>query len=324
MRNVELVPASSDASFRRYFRIRPGNSESFIVMDAPPEREDCRPFIHVANLFAGVGLNVPRVLDADLDKGILLLTDLGNEQYLQTLTTENVDRLYGDAMAALLTLQARVDPAQAQLPMYDRQLLMTEMQLFADWLLGRHLGLTLSDSEQQLLAETFQQLAGQALAQPQVAVHRDYHSRNLMLLEGHNPGILDFQDAVVGPVSYDLVSLLRDCYIRWPADKVSEWLLGYHELALQSGVLQGVDEEDFKYWFDTMGMQRHLKASGIFARLYHRDSKAGYLADIPRTLDHLLAAAAEYPAFSSFHGFVQERVRPCLDERGELTEAARR
>jgi aminoglycoside/choline kinase family phosphotransferase len=271
----------------------------------------------VARLFGQAGLNVPQVLDADLEQGILLLSDLGQQQYLQVLDADNADRLYGDAMDALITLQAGVARESARLPLYDERLLMREMQLFRDWLLQRHLGLTLTHSEQRLLDTTLAQLLDAALAQPVVVVHRDFHSRNLMLMEQHNPGVLDFQDAVLGPVSYDLLSLLRDCYIRWPEHKVSEWLLGYYDRACQSGILRGVDEADFKTWFDTMGMQRHLKVAGIFARLYYRDDKAGYLADIPLTLDYLLEEAALYPAYADFHDFLLQRVRPGLDDNGQ-------
>jgi aminoglycoside/choline kinase family phosphotransferase len=292
---TELAPASSDASFRRYFRICHG-SDSFILMDAPPGQEDCRPFIHVSSLMLQLGLHVPEVLASDLEQGFLLLSDLGSHCYMEALDDSPVDRLYGDAMGALLALQSCVTP-DCGLPDYDRDLLLAEMGLFRDWLLGRHLGIELDTSQTAELNACFDRLADSALAQPQVCVHRDYHSRNLMVCDQHNPGILDFQDAVIGPVTYDLVSLLRDCYIRWPRERVEDWVSGYYELALQCGILrpdQG-SEADFLRWFDWMGVQRHLKAAGIFARLKHRDGKPGYIADIPRTLGYVSEVCASYP-----------------------------
>ena len=301
-------PASGDASFRRYFRIQTGD-RSYIAMDAPPDREDTGPFIHVAEAFEAIGLNVPHIHARDLTQGYLLLEDLGDRLYLDQLGTETVERLYGDALGALLTIQA-CGP-RAGLPDYDRALLMREMELFREWLVGRQLGVALSTAEHQLLDRTFGVLADNALEQPRVCVHRDYHSRNLMVTT-HNPGILDFQDAVVGPVTYDLVSLLRDCYIRWPQARVEAWALGYYELAVQSGVLRKEHEDRFLRWFDLMGVQRHLKASGIFARLNQRDGKPGYLKDIPRTLGYITRLAPAYPELLDLGEMLQERVLPRL------------
>jgi aminoglycoside/choline kinase family phosphotransferase len=306
---TDLAPASSDASFRRYFRVSHGDN-SYILMDAPTEQEDCRPFINVSQLFLQLGLHVPEVLASDLQQGFLLLSDLGSRCYLEELDDTSVDRLYGDAMGALLALQSCVTP-DCGLPDYDRDLLLAEMGLFRDWLLGKHLGIELDDVQSATLEDCFNRLADSALEQPQVCVHRDYHSRNLMICDNHNPGILDFQDAVIGPVTYDLVSLLRDCYISWPRDRVEGWVAGYYELALQSGIFrkeQG-NEADFLRWFDWMGVQRHLKAAGIFARLNHRDGKPGYLADIPRTLAYVTEVCARYPELGSvgeFAGKVSE------------------
>ena len=301
-------PASGDASFRRYFRIQTGD-RSYIAMDAPPDREDTGPFIHVAEAFEAIGLNVPHIHARDLTQGYLLLEDLGDRLYLDQLGTETVERLYGDALGALLTIQA-CGP-RAGLPDYDRALLMREMELFREWLVGRQLGVALSTAEHQLLDRTFGVLADNALEQPRVCVHRDYHSRNLMVTT-HNPGILDFQDAVLGPVTYDLVSLLRDCYIRWPQARVEAWALGYYELAVQSGVLRKEHEDRFLRWFDLMGVQRHLKASGIFARLNQRDGKPGYLKDIPRTLGYITRLAPAYPELLDLGEMLQERVLPRL------------
>ena len=303
-----LNPASADASFRRYFRVV-HQGESFIVMDAPPEKEDSRPFIDISRMLFDVGLNVPAVIDDDLQQGFLLLSDLGSRPYLDELNNETVERLYGDALSALATIQTCI-PGDTDLPPYDRTLLLKEMALFSEWLLGKHLGITLGPTQTAVIDAAFSQLADNALEQPQVCVHRDYHSRNLMITEQNNPGILDFQDAVVGPVTYDLVSLLRDCYIDWPRAQVEDWALGYQELALQSGILREEHEDPVRFlrWFDLMGMQRHLKAAGIFARLNHRDGKPGYLEDIPRTLGYVVEVASRYEELAEFGMFVDEEV----------------
>ena len=303
-----LNPASSDASFRRYFRVT-HDGTSLIIMDAPPDREDTRPFVTVDRLLFDVGLNVPEIIDENPEEGYLLLGDLGSRLYLDELNEDTVERLYGDALAALAAIQI-CRPESGVLPPYDRQLLMTEMQLFRDWLVGTHLGIELSDADARMLAATFDRLADNALAQPQVVVHRDYHSRNLMITESNNPGIIDFQDAVIGPVTYDLVSLLRDCYIRWPRERIEEWALGYQDLALQSGILreEHEDPKQFLRWFDLMGVQRHLKAAGIFARLNHRDGKPGYLGDIPRTLGSVVDVAGSHADLGGLGEFVSDRV----------------
>jgi aminoglycoside/choline kinase family phosphotransferase len=305
-------PASGDASFRRYFRVT-ARERSYIAMDAPPEKEALLPFIGVARSFEEIGLNVPHIFAQDLDKGFLLLEDLGDTLYLERLDADSVERLYGDALGALMTLQA-CGPSEG-LPLYSRELLMREMGLFRDWLIGRQLSLTLTGGEQAMLDETFSLLADSALEQPQVCVHRDYHSRNLMVTPRHNPGILDFQDAVIGPVTYDLVSLLRDCYISWPRERVEAWVAGYFDLALQSGVLRHEHEAEFLGWFDLMGVQRHLKASGIFARLNQRDGKPGYLDDIPRTLGYILDLAGDYPQLEGLGELLASNVMPALLER---------
>lgn len=301
-----LAPASSDASFRRYFRVV-HDGASFIVMDAPPEKEDSRPFIQVARQLVDAGLNAPEVLDEDLGQGFLLLSDLGSRPYLGELNEASVERLYGDALGALATLQTC---ACDSLPPYDRALLLREMELFREWLVGKHLGIALDATQNAMLDAAFGLLADNALAQPQVFVHRDYHSRNLMVTARNNPGILDFQDAVCGPVTYDLVSLLRDCYIAWPRTRVEDWALGYQELALQTGILREEHEDpaQFLRWFDLMGVQRHLKASGIFARLNHRDGKPGYLGDIPRTLGYITDMAGRHPALAPLCDFVENEV----------------
>ncbi|MCW8963680.1 MAG: phosphotransferase [Gammaproteobacteria bacterium] len=309
-----LHPASSDASFRRYLRADMGDA-THIVMDAPPENEDCQPFVDIAKALFDSGLNVPQVLEEDLEQGFLLLDDLGDRLYLGELDQESVDRLYGDAIGALVTLQAG-GPSDDELPSYDEALLLQEMELFRGWFLIRHLGLELDEETNAALDVTFRFLADSALGQPRVCVHRDYHSRNLMVSDTHNPGILDFQDAVIGPVTYDLVSLLRDCYIAWPREQVEDWALGFHELALQSGILNRelhADEKQFLVWFDLMGVQRHLKAIGIFSRLNHRDGKSGYLDDIPRTLYYVEEVSGRYPELTDLHNLIESRIKLALE-----------
>lgn len=297
-----ITPASADASFRRYLRVRQANA-SWIVMDAPPEREDSAPFVDVTQRLEAVGLRVPHVHVADLENGFLLLDDLGQQPYLGALDTATVDSLYADALAALLRMQT-VDPAG--LPDYDHDRLWQEMALFPDWLLAQHHELTLNDKDRQTLESVSEALAQAALEQPRCFVHRDYHSRNLMVVDVGNPGILDYQDAVFGPITYDLVSLLRDCYIAWPRERVNHWALDYRDRLIAAGHLEWITDSEFLRWLDLMGIQRHLKASGIFARLYHRDGKAGYLADIPRTLGYIQASAPRYAATASLVPLIQE------------------
>lgn len=306
-----FAPASSDASFRRYFRVlHPGGS--LIVMDAPPAHEDSRPFVAISSMLHGIGLNVPEVLEADLEQGFLLLTDLGDRRYLDVLDAANVERLYTDALDALELLQVRA-PRDGSLPAYDRDLLLREMQLFPDWLLARHLGIEPDADTRALLEASFALLADAALEQPRVCVHRDYHSRNLMVMDARNPGVLDFQDAVAGPITYDLVSLLRDCYIAWPRAQVEAWALAYLQRPAIRALVGEVDEAQWLRWFDLMGIQRHLKASGIFARLWHRDGKSGYLGDVPRTLRYIVEAAAPYPELAPLQQLMRETVLPRLE-----------
>ena len=307
---ADITPASGDASFRRYFRIH-RDEETLIAMDAPPAQEDCAPFVRVAEALHAIGLNVPRIVEGDLEQGFLLLTDLGNRQYLPELDDTTAQRLYGDALGALSILQS-IGPRDELLPPYDAALLQREMALLPDWLLEKHLGLTIGEGLRELLDQSFAALETAALEQPRVAVHRDYHSRNLMITGRNNPGILDFQDAVYGPLTYDLVSLLRDCYIAWPREEVESWALGYQKLALQTGVLGERDDERFLRWFDLMGVQRHLKAAGIFARLNHRDGKPGYLADIPRTLGYIVEVAPRHGEIRELGRFIEQEVLPAL------------
>ncbi|MEN8132211.1 MAG: phosphotransferase [Pseudomonadota bacterium] len=289
--HCSITPVSGDASFRRYFRVL-NNGRSYIAMDAPPENEDCRPFIEVTRQLADAGLHVPHIHEMDLAAGFLLLDDLGDELYLKHLNESNAHSLYADALQALLKIQS-TDPSK--LPAYDRTLLLAEMELFRDWFLSKHLDITLSPRDHDLLTQTFTTLAGHALAQPQVFVHRDYHSRNLMLTSDNNPGLLDYQDAVRGPVTYDLLSLLRDSYIAWPPQWVSRWALGYRDAIVAAEIMGAVDDETFLRWFDLMGIQRQLKVCGIFARLYHRDGKPAYLRNIPLTFRYLSEICRRHP-----------------------------
>ncbi len=309
--DADLRPASSDASFRRYFRVQHGQ-KSFVIMDAPPDKEDCGPFIKISAAMASFDLNVPKVLAQDLRQGFLLLTDLGCEQYLQALDDDSVDALYADAVTALVRLQVRAVDSEVVLPVYDVGLLMAEMNLFKDWLLLQQLGIDLNDEQADALENVFAWLAQQALAQPQVWVHRDYHSRNLMRTEVDNPGLLDFQDAVLGPLTYDLVSLLKDCYISWPRQRVEVWLADYHRQIQSAGLAVDVDYEQLLVWFDCMGVQRHLKAAGIFARLNIRDDKPGYLPDIPRTLAYVSDVAKRHPELAFLAALLGSEVLPQL------------
>ncbi len=311
----ELAVASADASFRRYFRVV-ADSDSFIIMDAPPEQEDCLPFIRIAGYLETIQINAPRVLEANLEAGFLLLTDLGTRSYLDELEQQPdaKETLYSDAMRALLALQQRGEALQALLPPYDEKLLRFELSLFHDWLCELHVGLTFTAEDEQNWQSLCDLLVDNALNQPQVFVHRDYHSRNLMRTESNNPGILDFQDAVEGPLTYDLVSLLKDCYVRWPASQVRQWALEYY-VQLDAAIRTRVDERQFRRYFELMGVQRHLKAAGIFARLNHRDGKARYLADIPRALSYIVELGDDYEELQYVVDLIERHVLPTFGER---------
>lgn len=310
--DFRLAPASADASFRRYFRVTRAG-ETFVVMDAPPGHEDVAPYLRVAAMLAQIGVHAPAVLERNDLQGFVLLADLGSTTYLAALADRTrAGVLYRDALSALTRIQSRGAAYAEQLPPYDERLLRFEMSLFTDWLLGRHLQLELSPAEWADLRSVLDGLVSNALEQPRVFVHRDYHSRNLMVCADRNPGILDFQDAVRGPLTYDLVSLLRDCYLEWPLEQVREWALEQRDMAAASGVAVGADPAQFLRWFDLMGVQRHLKASGIFARLWHRDGKPGYLPDVPRTLGYVVRACADHAELDSLGTLVAERVLPAV------------
>jgi aminoglycoside/choline kinase family phosphotransferase len=287
-----LAPASSDASFRRYFRISLA-TRMLIAMDAPPAQENCAPFIQVAQLFSAAGVHVPEIFAQDLQQGFLLLSDLGADTYLAQLNETSADALYRDANAALIQIQCASQPKQ--LPPYDAALLMREMRLFPDWYLLKHLNVQLSPAQTEVLENALQLVLQNLLAQPRVYVHRDYHSRNLMVSQP-NPGILDFQDAVYGPITYDLASLYKDAYIAWDESRVLDWTVRYWEDAKRAHLPVGDDFGAFYRDFEWMGVQRHLKVLGIFARLFHRDGKQGYLKDMPLVMRYLRAACERYRA----------------------------
>jgi len=311
--------ASEDASFRSYYRVTTDtetDNNTFILMDAPPKHEDCRPFVAVLQLLSANQVNVPELFATDFDNGFLLLGDFGDQLYLATLdeSADSHESLYQAAIDTMLNIQS-ITAAETQLPPYDDKLLMTEMQLFTDWFIGKHLGLKLDAAELTILNHAFALLSNSALQQPQVMVHRDYHSRNLMVIaetqrNNQSPGVIDFQDAVYGPFTYDLASLLKDCYISWPVETVEQhcqyFLNNYNKLFNAS-----IELPQLTRWFELMAAQRHLKAIGIFCRLNYRDRKAGYLNDIPRTMNYLLATAAKYPELAAFSQLLQA-IQPVL------------
>ena len=289
---LTLEPASADASFRRYFRVRAAGL-SLIAMDAPPGREDCRPFVRVARLLAAAGVHVPRVIAEDLEQGFLLLSDLGTTSYLQALNDTSADELFRDATDALLRWQLASRPDV--LPPYDEALLARELQIFPEWYLQRHLGFTLSLAQRRALGAVFALILANNLAQPAVYVHRDYMPRNLMVCEP-NPGVLDFQDAVYGPITYDVASLFRDAFVSWDEERVLDWTARYWEKARRAGLPVNSDFGRFYRDVEWMGLQRHLKVLGIFARLYYRDGKRGYLEDTARFVGYVRAVAGRYHA----------------------------
>jgi N-acetylmuramate 1-kinase len=292
-----LSPASADASFRRYFRARQDGGGSFIVMDAPPAAEDCSAFVRVAGLLRAAGVNAPQVIAQDLGAGFLLLTDLGEQTYLDVLrrSAANAADLMRDATDALLRWQLATRPGE--LPPYDEALLRRELALFPDWYCARHLGVALTAKQSDVLRGIEDELVRSALAQPRVYVHRDYMPRNLMLAEP-NPGVLDFQDAVEGPISYDMVCLMRDAFISWEEEQVLDWTVRYWEKAKRDSLPVEADFAEFWRGFEWMGLQRHLKVMGIFARLAHRDGKRAYLEDTPRFLGYARAVATRYRALA--------------------------
>ena len=302
-----IAPASADASFRRYFRATFADGTTKVVMDAPPQHENCEPFLHIGRLFEDAGTHVPHVYAKDLTQGFLLLSDLGDTTYLQALSRDNAKQLYSAATDALIDIQ--LASKKDELPPYDEALLRRELNLFPEWYIGKHLGMTLSDKQKAKLEEVFTRILANNLAQPCVYVHRDYHSRNLMVTEP-NPGILDFQDAVYGPITYDLASLFKDAYIKWEEEEVMDWLIRYWEKARKAELPVREDFGEFYRDYEMMGVQRHIKVLGIFARLYHRDGKDGYLKDMPLVMEYLVRACERYidlkPLLNLLHELEQQ------------------
>jgi N-acetylmuramate 1-kinase len=320
--------ASADASFRRYFRVSRGDvdpaawapkADTLILMDAPPGKEDIAPYLKVTSLLEQAGAHVPHVHASDARRGFVAMEDLGNTQYLSVLKAgRGVDKLYGDALTTLANIQVRGLRAAQQLAPYDREPLERELNLMPEWFLRKHLRLELTPEERALLTVTQEFLINEALLQPQVLVHRDYHSRNLMVLPASSmdkggPGVIDFQDAMRGPIGYDLVSLLKDCYISWSRERVERWVRGYRRVLGNLGANVGDSEYQFIRWFDLIGVQRHIKVLGIFCRLWYRDGKPGYLGDLPLTFEYVRDACRRYPELVEFERWLASRVAPLLD-----------
>ena len=326
----DLRPASADASFRRYFRVTRGaGGGSLIVMDAPPDKEDVGPYLKVSRLLEGCGVHVPAVHEQDLARGLLLLEDLGGTHVLTQLESGAAPGpLYSDALAALAAIQARGADASRQLDPYDAAVLRREMQLMPEWFCAKHLALSLTAEEQGAIAATEEFLIAEALAQPVVFVHRDYHSRNLMVTAERSPGVIDFQDALRGPAAYDTVSILKDCYVAWPRARVESWIEEFRSQLRHHGgaatALAGSSLAEYLRWFDLIGLQRHIKVLGIFARLNWRDGKPGYLADLPRTLEYVRETAARFPELAAFSRLVESRFVPNLAAASDRARQAAR
>ena len=301
---ITVQPLAGDASFRRYFRVQE-NDNVYVAMDAPPDNEDCRPFVQVAATLAKRGVRVPHIHAQDLERGFLLLDDFGDTLLQHALTPAQAGDLYTTAIDALVNWQ---EHGLSELPRFDAAFAYQEIERFYEWFLIKHCQLSLSDQDDAILKDAFRRLAQGSEEQPQTLIHRDYHSRNLLVLPDQQLGVIDFQDAMIGPVTYDLVSLLRDCYIAWPDDQVRAWALYYFDEASRRQIVPHIDAETFLRWFDWQGVQRHLKAIGTFARLFHRDNKPGYLPDIPRTLNYVLAISAKYPELHAFGDWLDAKI----------------
>ena len=299
-----LSPASADASFRSYWRVQSAQ-RTWVVMDAPPPQEDIRPWLDIGTRLRGAGLHAPEVFASDAARGFVLMEDLGTRTYLPELSDANADVLYGDALDALLRMQRDVDAHD--LPVFDATRTIPEMELFGEWFLRRHLAFTPSCDQWDVIEHALRLIANAADEQPRRFMHRDYHSRNLLIATHDNPAIIDFQGAMHGPIAYDLASLLRDCYIAWPIERVHAWVEQYRQ-RLVAAQLINVDGAQFRRWFDLIGLQRHIKVLGIFCRLWYRDGKPGYLADLPLTLDYVLSVARRYPPLADFCTLLQRAV----------------
>lgn len=302
---ISLSTLAGDASFRRYFRVKDKHGKSFVAMDAPPTHEDLLPFIRVAEKLHQKGIQAPTIFQKNLEDGFLLLSDLGNDLFLPLLNPSSVETLYGQAIHTLHQIQ--LCDTQT-LPRFDEALILREFSLFVEWFLQKHLNLSLKSNDFELLNSVQRILQHVMLEQPQCFVHRDYHSRNLLSLDKQGVGVIDFQDAVQGPITYDLISLIRDCYIQWPETQVEKWIAQFYETAKSRDQLQEISFDTFKRWADLQSIQRHLKAIGIFSRLNYRDNKANYLNDIPRTLQYVLNLSGQYPELLPFHHWLSEKL----------------
>lgn len=309
---IELTSLGSDAGFRRYFRYQ--TPSQWLAVDAPPASEDTHQFLAIARLIEQQGVRSPRIAAADASQGFLLVEDMGDRLFFREADASNADALYQHAITTLLQLQHSQDDA-ALIPRYDRALLRRELEIFSEWFADKLLGHPLDSTEKKLLDKLFIQLEDNALAQPQTFVHRDYHSRNLLLLDDNALGVIDFQGALWGGVTYDLVSLLRDCYLRWPAHKVKSWALDYRQQAINANIIPDVSETEFLRWFDWLGLQRHIKVLGIFARLNLRDGKASYLNDLPLVIRYTLEVAEQYPELKAFSAWFRLTLLPLAQQQ---------
>lgn len=310
---INLLPLTGDAGFRRYFRFQYQN-ESYIAVDAPVALSNNQAFLTVQQILQDVGVNVPKIIHADLKLGFLCLSDFGDLVIADQLSDSNMEQYYAKAIVELKKMLTSSSSSVANLPLYDEKFIFTELDIFNEWLLEKHLGIHLTADEKIALKHCFDELVSAIVEQPKVFMHRDYHSRNIMQLDNGELGVIDFQDAVNGPVIYDLVSLLRDCYVRWPNNLIAPLMENYRLQVQDYFSNETITQEKWQYWFDLTGLQRHIKASGIFARLYHRDSKAGYLADIPLTLRYIQDVSAQYDKLSFLHELVSKRVIPALNK----------
>lgn len=310
---IELQPVIGDASFRRYFRMQ-HQGKTYVAMDAPPDKEDTFPFVAIAKAFYRLGLLVPEIVLEDVPRGFLLISDLGDQLYHRILNSSNVEQLYSAAINDLYALQVCPSIDEHPLPHFDWNMMRLELDNFTEWFMQKLLGFQLDDSEQATLEQTYSILLDSAISQPQTIVHRDYHSRNLMQLPNGKVGILDFQDAVIGPITYDLVSLIRDCYVDWPVEQVEAWAIKYYQQLMKLKRIEPVDQATFMHWFDLMGMQRHLKAIFIFARKYLRDNNDLYLQFIPRALNYIKYVSNKYPELQAFQHLFEKKILPAWEE----------
>lgn len=319
--NISLIPLTGDAGFRRYFRFYNHNSHDhklnpcYIAVDAQVQLSNNQAFVDVQHILQDLGVNVPKIIAVDLQNGFLCLSDFGDTVLSERLSSENMQHYYAKAIVELSKMLKCQTAVVEKLPDYNAAFILTELAIFSEWLLEKHLGIYLTADEKIALNACFDVLVSAIIAQPKVFMHRDYHSRNIMLLSDNKLGVIDFQDAVKGPVIYDLVSLLKDCYVRWPKQSITPLMEDYRQQVQGYFPDENLSKEKWQYWFDLTGLQRHIKASGIFARLHHRDNKSGYLADIPLTLTYIQDVSAQYDKLSFLHELVTKRVMPAVNKR---------